>query len=216
MTNLIKGIDVSRWQGTDINWEKVKADGYLFSFMKVTDGSAYSSKFIEMGKIQATDAKKAGLKIGYYHFAHPSNFSGIEKDAKDEANYFLKMLKTFPKPNFPLVLDFEDEKMTLSLDETEQWITLFRKVIITAGYELIIYSYADYLTRRLPKTHQLGQMALWLASYPKNFDIKVYPNNPRGWASWIMWQYSDKGKPNGFVSSGSDLNVMTKDFFDKY
>ncbi|WP_175622046.1 glycoside hydrolase family 25 protein [Chryseobacterium schmidteae] len=216
MANLIKGIDVSRWQGTDINWEKVKTNGYLYSFMKVTDGSAYSNKFIEMGKIQSNDAKKAGLKIGYYHFAHPSNFNGIEKDAKEEANYFLKILKTFPTPNFPLVLDLEDEKMTLTQDETEKWIIEFKRIITNAGFELIIYSYSDYLNRSLPKNHQLGQMPLWLASYPKVFDINVFPKNPTGWTSWIMWQYSDKGKPNGFTSTGSDLNLMTKDFFNKY
>jgi lysozyme len=216
MANLINGIDVSRWQGTDINWKKVKSGGYMYSFMKTTDGSAYSQKFIEMGKTQANDAKAAGLKIGYYHFAHPSNLNGVEKDATEEAAYFLKIVKTFPAPDFPLVLDLEDEQMKLSPQDVEKWVLKFKEVINKGGFELILYSYADYLNRSLPKVHQLGQLPLWLASYPKVFNVSNLPKNPRGWAAWEIWQYSDKGKPAGFTQTGCDLNVMTKDFFSKY
>jgi lysozyme len=216
MTNYINGIDVSRWQGVDINWSKVKSDGYLFSFMKATDGSAYKSQFIEMGIKQATDAKKEGLKIGYYHFAHPSDFGGLEQDARDEANYFLKTLKRFPTPDFPLVLDLEDEKMSINPKDTVTWLTTFKNVINKAGFELIIYSYKDYLDRVLPKDHPFANVPLWLARYPKEFDISKPPQTARGWASWMMWQYSDKGQVKGITHSGTDLNVMRKDFFDKY
>jgi lysozyme len=216
MIKLIKGIDVSRWQGTDIDWKKVKADGYLFSFMKATDGSAYSKKFIEMGKTQATDAQNAGLKIGYYHFAHPSDFNGVENDAKEEAKYFLKALESFPVPNFPLVLDLEDEKMTLSNENVQKWILKFKEIVNKAGFDLVLYSYADYLNRNLPKEHQLGEIPLWLASYPRVFDITKLPKNPRGWASWIIWQYSDKGQPKGFKNSGCDLDLMTEGVFNAY
>lgn len=216
MEKFINGVDVSRWQGTDINWKKVKADGFLFSFMKATDGTAYSQKFIDMGIKQATDAKAAGLKLGYYHFAHPANINGVEKDATAEASYFLKVVKTFPKFNFPLVLDIEDEQIKLTPDETEQWILQFRKVIQAAGHELILYSYANYLNRNLPANHQLDILPLWLASYPRVFDINKFPKNPRGWSSWVAWQYTDKGKPDGFTTTGCDLNVMTKTFFDQF
>lgn len=216
MSNLIKGVDVSRWQGTSINWNQVKADGYLFSFMKATDGSAYKQQFVDIGKLQASQAKNAGLKIGYYHFAHPTNYDGLLKDAQAEANYFIATIKTFPKPNFPLVLDFEDEKMALTPQEAENWIKEFKTIVNNAGYELILYSYASYLDKSLSKSHQLGGMPLWLASYPKVVDLTKYPKKPRGWASWIMWQYSEKGKPKGFTATGCDLNVMTKVFFDHY
>lgn len=216
MSNLIKGVDVSRWQGTNIKWDQVKSDGYLFSFMKATDGSAYKQQFIDMGKFQATQAKNAGLKIGYYHFSHPTNHNGLLKDAQAEATYFVETIRTFPKPNFPLVLDFEDEKMILTVQEAENWIKEFKTIVNDAGYELILYSYASYLDKSLSKSHQLGGMPLWLASYPKVVDFTKFPKNPRGWTSWIMWQFSEKGKPKGFTVTGCDLNVMTKDFFDRY
>jgi len=216
MANFINGIDVSRWQGPDINWQKVKAAGNLFSYVKATEGTAYSSKFINMGKKQATDAKAAGLKIGYYHFSHPSAANGVEKDATAEANYFLKIVKTFPAFNFPLVLDFEDKAMLLSKDDSQKWIIQFQKVIQDAGFQFMLYSYASYLNSHLPTAHTLGQIPLWLAQYPKTFDINKFPPNPKGWTGWDIWQYFDKGKPNGVPGKACDMDIMTKDFFGKY
>jgi len=41
------------------------------------------------------------------------------------------------------------------------------------------------------------------------------PKLPNGWDSWAIWQYSDKGKVAG-IDNNTDVNIMTKDFFDKY
>ena len=35
----VKGIDVSKWQGT-INWDEVKNDGVEFAIMRVSDGTS--------------------------------------------------------------------------------------------------------------------------------------------------------------------------------
>ena len=37
----VLGIDVSKWQGT-INWELVAEDGYVFSWVKATEGMTYT------------------------------------------------------------------------------------------------------------------------------------------------------------------------------
>ena len=213
--NLIHGIDVSRWQGTNIDWDKVKADGFLFAFVKATDGSAYKRQFIDMEITQANNAKNAGLKIGFYHFAHPNSFGGLDKDAEDEANYFLKTLEEFPKPDLPLVFDFEDEKMVLTQKDTVQWINTFRAIINNAGFELMMYSYKSYLDQMLPADHKFGDMPLWLARYPKIFDITKFPENPIGWNSWEIWQYSQQGIVNG-IAANTDLNLMTPEFYGKY
>jgi lysozyme len=216
MGYFINGIDVSRWQGVNINWQTVKSEGYLFSFIKATDGSAYKRQFIEMEIKQANDAKKAGLKIGYYHFAHPNDFGGIERDAQDEAYYFLKTLGEFPKPNFPLVLDLEDQNILINSEDTEKWIGIFQKIIKNEGFDLIMYSYKGYLDKHLPSTHNFGNLPLWIASYPRIFDINKPPKNPTGWDSWAVWQFSDKGNVNGITESSVDLNVMKEEFFNNY
>lgn len=216
MTNLTKGIDVSRWQGTNIKWDQVKSDGYLFTFIKVTDGSAYKKQFIDMAKIQANAALKAGLKIGYYHYAHPTNHGGLQQDAQEEAQFFLQTVKGFPKPSFPLVLDLEDPKMTLTDDETMAWVIAFQAEIKKAGYELILYSSSGFLNAHLPKNHTLGTIPLWLAQYPKLVDFNKPPKNPVGWTTWVAWQYSQEGKVHGFPNIHVDLNVMTNAFFSTH
>ena len=214
MSNLIHGIDVSRWQGTDINWNMVKSDGYQFTFIKASDGSAYKRQFIEMGIKQANEAKNAGLKIGYYHFSHPSNFGGLEQDAKDEANFFLETIDNFPKANFPAVIDLEDARMNLAQRETEEWIEVFKTILINSGIETMLYSSKRFLDRNLPSNHQLGIVPLWLAIYPRNFDINKHPRSPIGWSSWDIWQYG-QGKIKGDKHGAVDLNLMKEEFYVK-
>jgi lysozyme len=215
MADLINGIDVSRWQGINIDWNKVKSDGYLFTFVKASDGSAYKRQFIEMGMKQANDAKNAGLKIGYYHFAHPNNFGGFEKDAKDEAEFFVSTVKEFPKPNFPLVLDLEDEQMNLNKQETKGWIEIFQTILKNAGFDLMLYSSKRFLDMKLAPDHNLGNIPLWMAIYPRIVDLTKFPKCPIGWDAWNIWQYAYQGKVNG-ITGNVDLNIMLKDFFDKY
>ncbi|MBG9786535.1 hypothetical protein ABD74_02395 [Brevibacillus laterosporus] len=50
----IKGIDVSKWQG-EINWNP-------------TEGTSLVDRKL---KENAQGANRAGIKVGYYHFAHP-------------------------------------------------------------------------------------------------------------------------------------------------
>ena len=175
MANYLNGIDVSRWQGPKLNWSKIKSAGYSFAFIKTTDGSAYKEQFIDIGRKQANEAKAAGLKIGYYHFAHPSNHNGLENDAQDEASFLLATVGNhFPQPNFPLVLDFEDEKIGLTPEESQTWINTFYSVVKDAGYEMIFYTYKNYIDNNLPRTHDIGRIPLWIASYPKVFNIENY------------------------------------------
>ncbi|MEP6465234.1 MAG: glycoside hydrolase family 25 protein [Parafilimonas sp.] len=217
MENLIQGIDVSRWQGTGINWQQVKSAGYEFVFIKATDGSAYKQAFIEGAKKQALDAFNAGLKIGYYHFAHPSSSPSVQADALSEASYFITQISVnFPKPNFPLVVDFEDDGMQMNAHDADIWLTSFQQKIANAGYELMLYTYAVYSDQHLPSNHSHASNPLWIAKYPKPVNL----NNPalpaHGWTEWQIWQYSESGVVQGISGNAVDLNVMKKDFFDKY
>jgi len=203
----VKGIDISRWNGNDIDWAKVAASGQSFVFIKVTDGSAYKQVHIDNARIQAQKAKAAGLKIGYYHFAHPT--APVVTDANNEAAYFLKTVATFPKADFPLVLDFEDEKNTLSVPDSTTWVKTFLEAI-GGG---IFYSYAPYANSKLSPV--FASAPLWLASYPNNVDFghPVAPAN--GWDEWQIWQYSQKGTVPG-IPTPCDLNIMDKVFFQQF
>ena len=60
----VHGVDVSRWQG-NINWEKLRAQGANFAYIKATDGGDHLDP---MFRKNWNAADEAGLKRGAYHF----------------------------------------------------------------------------------------------------------------------------------------------------
>ncbi|ATO50289.1 GH25 family lysozyme [Brevibacillus laterosporus] len=59
--------DVSKWQG-EINRNQVESDGVKYAFIKATEGTSLVDRKL---KENAQGANRAGIKVGYYHFAHP-------------------------------------------------------------------------------------------------------------------------------------------------
>jgi len=94
---MLKGIDVSHWQGT-IDWLRVKASGVQFAYMKSTEGNGWSdSKFAA----NWAGAKVVGIPRGAYHFWRRA-YSG-----ESQAGHFLNTVGAeFDRP--PLVVDVED------------------------------------------------------------------------------------------------------------
>lgn len=59
-----QGIDVSNWQGY-IDYSKVKNSGIDIVYIKSSQGSNIKDAYFE---INYENAKKNGLKVGFYHF----------------------------------------------------------------------------------------------------------------------------------------------------
>jgi lysozyme len=192
--------------------------GYEFVFIKVTQGSAYSSKHIMACSRHAQEARNAGLKVGYYHYAEPDT---NETDAVSEADYFMQTMKDFgfPQSPFPWVLDIEDPQTHLSKVEIGNWISLFRKrCTLNTDKGILLYSYTPWLDEHLSKDHTFGDMPLWIASYPKVIDLGKTPKLPLGWEKYDVWQYTNKEKVK--TAAGKeievDANIMHPDFWLKY
>ena len=99
-----KGIDVSAYQGT-IDWERVKADGIDFVFLRLGyRGYAKEGTLNEDEKFEENlkGAKAAGLKVGVYFFSQATT----QEEAKEEAAFVKKLLgKT--KLDLPVIYDPE-------------------------------------------------------------------------------------------------------------
>ncbi|RBN38619.1 autolysin, partial [Priestia megaterium] len=65
----IKVIDVSHHNGT-FDWAKVASDGVKGAYIKLTEGTTFLDKKSYDNYI---GAKNAGLRVGFYHFAHADN-----------------------------------------------------------------------------------------------------------------------------------------------
>lgn len=187
------GIDVSYWQGANINWNKVMAQGISFCYVKSSEGT---SRREPNAKIQAEGAKQAGLKIGYYHFAHPEKDSG-----SDEAEFFLVMLASLPPTDLLPVLDIEINKSNLSAEQLTKWVEDFNSVITSNGFNnLMLYSYQSFFDQFILPSEGLKKCKLWLADY------RSTPHLPKAFSNYDVWQYSGKGVIEG-IQGNVDLNV---------
>jgi len=89
------------------------------------------------------------------------------------------------------------------LDEVEN--AFGRKPIIYSGQ----YFLQDYFSESNGQPPSWAKdYPLWLAQYPNNYvEGSSKPFLPRGWSNWTFWQYSEKGRVSGIVSS-TDMNVF--------
>lgn len=195
-------IDVSHHQGK-INWPVVatkntpKIDGVI---IKSSTGVGSKDPLVDFN---SRTARANGLKIGYYHYCSLNEEDEI-KDATEEANWFINVLKTLPPPDYPVVLDIEDPKKYpgVSLDQKEilTWIKTFFSVLKQNGYnDYVLYSYTPFLNTNLPDNHDLGDIKLWIAQYRSTLTL------PKGWKKYWLWQYTSEGSANG-ISTKLDLN----------
>ena len=181
----IIGIDVSAHNG-DIDFEKVKADGVEFVYIKATEGGTFKDRrFVE----NVRKAREAGLKVGAYHFFRfetPGYIQGLNfvnslKDRELDLPAVID-IEEFTNPNFQttrLVLD----RLTEMTDHLE-----------SRGYKVMFYTnkkgYARFIKGRLEG------YPLWLCSL----------GNLPGDVSCDIWQATHHGQVNG-IENDVDINV---------
>lgn len=198
MATTIKGIDVSHWQGTNVDFNKVKKAGYDFVMINAGYGK-YIGQKDECFETNYKKAKSAGLKIGAYWYS----YALTSADAELEAKVFLEAIKgkTF---EMPIAFDIEDSSQTaLSPDQIGKIVKAFCSYCESKNYFVMLYSYADFLNNKVPSTYKT-KYSVWLAEFDKAKPT-VYKGN------YDMWQYTSKGFVSG-VSGNCDCNNAYKDF----
>lgn len=172
-------IDVSAYQGR-IDWRKVFDSGVRRAMIKLTEGTTY---FDNLARENAVSARKAGIKVGFYHYAHPNN------SPKLEANWFLSQIHKYGKNgDLPPALDLE-ETDGLSWEHLASWkANWFSRVDHVVHSLCIFYSYLDFYNHI---KHTLNpHRPLWIADFTASKPIEI---NDR----WFAWQYTSIGDING-------------------
>ena len=188
---MIKGIDVSKWQGK-IDWAKVKASGIKFAILKA--GSIYGKD--SCFDINYKNAKSNGINVGAYFFSYAKNITEIQK----EADIFLSYLKG-KQFEMPVYLDIEDKSQTsLSKDVLTDMVITFCDKIEKAGYYTGVYTYYSFFKNNL-NMDKIKRFTIWLAHYTTKTDFTGHD----------IWQYSSEGKVNG-INGNVDMNIIYKDF----
>ncbi|WP_258171013.1 GH25 family lysozyme [Paenibacillus sp. R14(2021)] len=195
----LKVIDVSHHQGT-IDWEKVRSDGVVGTLIKATEGTTYTDPNMA---VNADGALKAGLHIGFYHYAHPER-----NDALSEAAQFVSVIQG-RKSEFPHTLDVEGDAANVPSSKLTDWcVQWLKEVERLTGQKTMIYTGASFAKTYLGK--KLGQWPLWVAHYGTN-----KPMDNGIWDTWSVFQYTSSGKVKG-IGGNVDINAMEEAFYKQY
>lgn len=180
-------IDVSDNNKIDIRTIKNEND---LVYIKATEGRSYVNKDLDK---QYRQAREAGYKIGFYHYAwnHPEEESKFFKDVISKYSYDL----------MPCI-DIEEPSIKNSLD-ADSFITKF-----SAGFggvnKMLIYTGLSYYHEKINK---ITGANMWIAAYgqskPTLRDNKL-----------LMWQYTDKAYGTTDRSEVYKVPYITKTAID--
>lgn len=198
----IKGIDVSRWNGS-IDWKTVANYGMGFAILRITEKGNIVDSTFEPNYKGCIENK---IPVGVYKYSYATTIAQI----KDEANVVIKTLNK-RKLDYPVFLDIEDKcQENLSDSLMMKMIEAFRAIIIKAGYKFGIYCGYSWYQNQLPEGAK--KYDVWTARYPNN-DTGELQERLRVPASTgvIGWQYSSKATIPG-IPTKTDRSVFYKDY----
>ena len=189
------GMDVSSYQGY-INYDAVKRDGIEYVYIKATEGTWYTDNYL---RYNYENAKRVGIKVGFYHFVRARN----EEAAKAEARYFANAISGM-EPDCRLAMDFEifgdlsywevNHISRIFLEETKR----------ITGKDMVIYSNTNSAINMF-STELANKYPLWVAHYGVN-----QPADNGKWSTWVGFQYTSTGRLNG-INGNVDLDRFTKE-----
>lgn len=187
--SLAPGIDVSKDQGS-VAWGSVADAGYVFTFIKATDGMTYVDPMFAQNW---QEAGAAGLLRGAYHFFR------AEDDPQVQATWFWQ---TVGGPGeLPLVVDVEETMGQPASVVIANLTAFLASLEQLTGKQPMIYTDPGFWSSL--GTSAFGAYPLWVANYGV-----AQPTLPAGWALWDFWQHSQTGQVAG-IEGPVDLDVFS-------
>ena len=194
------GIDVSEFQGEEIDWKQVKKSGVEFAIIRLgyrAYGESGDLVLDAMYEQNIREASKAGIDVGVYFFSQAISAA----EAVEEAEFVLDHVKKYDITG-PVVYDTEEIKWDAARtdENTKQEFTNYCKVfcdtVSHAGYDPMIYSNMEWMAFTLDM-EELSEYDFWYADY---CEIPQCPYD------YKIWQYSESGAVPG-ISANVDLNL---------
>lgn len=191
----IQGIDVSRWQ-LDIDWQRVRAAGTRFAFIKATEGGDHlDPRFRDNWR----EAKEAGIPRGAYHFVFWC------RPARDQIRWFFQNVPKDPTA-LPPVLDVEWNNHSRCPRTTPQKARAKMREMLRAfeahyGKKPIIYTDINFHADVIEGTTEFDDYPFWIRSTAARPE-KRYANRP-----WEFWQFTTTGRVPG-ITGDVDRNAF--------
>ena len=198
---LLKGIDVSEFQGNDIDWKKV-AQSQDFAIIRIGGRGSSSGQIYEDScwERNVKEATSAGIKVGIYFYSTAITTEEVE----EEANWVIEKINGY-NITYPVIIDQEyDERLSVLTENQRTEIAIkFLDIVEENGYIPMYYG-----EQTLVDMSKLSKYDFWLAHYTYSID------KPSGYLkeyNCTIWQYSDQGRVDG-INGDVDMNVGYKDY----
>lgn len=185
----IRGIDISRYQGT-VQWAAVRAAGIRFAFIKATEGTTLVDPYFA---VNWEGAGEHHIARGAYHFFHPS------LDGTAQAQHFLQRLR-LRKGDLPPVLDLEVTDQMSAATIRREALEWLQTVEQATDMKPIIYTLPHFARSYL--TPKFARYPLWVVDLNPFF-----PTSTVHWNHWTFWQHAHHGHVDG-IEGEVDLNVF--------
>ena len=192
----IKGIDISSWNGSSINWEKVSKTDVKFAIIRsTTKNGNLDTKFW----INYRGAKTYNLDVAVYHFSYALDTNKAISEAQ-HVRRLLTQAGDYTTPQYGIWFDMEGDSYKDPYNVSNETYRAIAHTFVSEmnkyGYDNIgIYANLNWWTTILNDT-SLDQYPKWVAQYNSQCDYEK---------DYIMWQYSSKGAVNG-ISGYVDMN----------
>lgn len=202
---VVDGIDVSYWQGGNIDWDAVKRHGIDYVFIRLGSSDFDDATAVFKDRYFETNyegAKAAGLMVGIYYRSDATTVA----QAKQEAQFVLDTLASRDL-DLPVVYDYEKGgNITGTASMTSNALAFLNYIATNSDYTPMFYSYRSMMDPNYGGTSNMSlidsKYPVWIAQYAT--DINSYSR------PFEFWQYADDGTVSG-ISGYVDCNFWYLD-----
>ena len=193
----VYGIDISSYQGNEVDFINSKKDSIGFIICKATQGAFYIDPKFQQNWSQT---KKDGFIRGAYHFYMSQN------DPVQQSIHFAKTVGSLEDTDLPPVVDFEGGGIDKGqpVEEVQKGLLLFiHTTIKQLNRKPMIYTDIPTAYKYL-NDPRFAEYPLWIANYVK----KPQPDIPEIWKDkgWSFWQRDADYKLDNFTNDSDVFN----------
>ena len=199
---LLDGVDVSAWQGEDVDWGKVKRQGMDYAFIRIGYTSLDTFKMNEDScfEINYQAARDANMMVGVYYYSCATTMD----EAQQEAEFVLDTLQE-RELDLPVVFDFEyagriKDKYKSKAETTSNILAFLNYIDENSEYEPMFYSYRNITDPTWSPKFNVemidAKYKVWLAQYSEDIGYS---------RPMTFWQYTSSGEVKG-IDGNVDCN----------
>lgn len=179
------GIDISSYQGNEIDALEKDRDSIDFIICKATQGAMFTDPMFQKNW---STIKAKGFIRGAYHFYNSRD------NPLHQAEFFLSTIKDIQPTDLPPVIDIEGGSVEKgqSIDEIQlSLLTLLKEIESRLQVTPIIYTNTEFANEYL-NNPELANYPLWIADY-ESIDTPILPNTWKE-KGYVLWQKSNTHK----------------------